>query len=279
MNCCRGVIALDIDGTVTRSDHSLPREVAQFLERLGEEGWQIAFVTGRSFAYGHSTLQHLPFDYLFACENGATLIQMPERRIIHSADFGLQELAILQSVAAELKTEILIHTGIEAGGHCYWRPHLFSDEMRTSLRRREAMTTESWISVDSFDEIGLTHFVYVKCFGPKEMLERFAALLEERGRWAISIIRDPLEPSRHIALITHPEGGKGGAVRYLRTHYAKGGQVIAAGDDLNDLPMFKEADIAIAMEGAPEPLIESADIVAPPADQMGIIQAIQQAIQ
>jgi hydroxymethylpyrimidine pyrophosphatase-like HAD family hydrolase len=54
--------------------------------------------------------------------------------------------------------------------------------------------------------------------------------------------------------------------------------VIAAGDDNNDVSMFLAADICIAMASAPEHLRNAADIIAPKASEMGIIQGLQQAI-
>jgi len=275
----KGVIALDIDGTVTRADHTIPVEVSSFLEQLGLDGWQIAFVTGRSFAYGFDLLQTLSFDYLFACENGATLLEMPERRVIHTLGFEMDRLPILEEVAAQFGTDILIHSGVEEGGQCYWRPDRFAEPLRSSLERRKGQTSEPWVALSDFSEAPIDHFVYVKCFGDPPMLRAFERELMARADWAISIISNPLDRSHHIALITHPDAGKGGAVRYLREHYAEGGPVIAAGDDLNDLPMLREADVAIAMGGAPKELLEVADILAAPSDQMGIIEAVTGALK
>jgi hydroxymethylpyrimidine pyrophosphatase-like HAD family hydrolase len=54
--------------------------------------------------------------------------------------------------------------------------------------------------------------------------------------------------------------------------------LITGGDDNNDIPLLKVGDIRIAMDGAPELLQNLAHIIAPPADRMGIITALEEAI-
>lgn len=273
----QGVIALDIDGTVAGLDHTVPAPVERYLRGLSEEGWRLAFVTGRTFSYAWTTLQTITFPFLFAPENGATLLQMPERKIVRKSYFEIERVKELESAAAAIATDVLLHTGIEEGGSCFYRPERLDEELLRYLKRREELSCEPWFPVHDFPRQELSHFAYAKCFGTREELDIFVDHLEGRGRWGVSVIRDPLRPPYCVALITHPDGGKGGVVRQLRQLFS--GPVIAAGDDLNDLPMLKEADYSIAMEGAPEPLLEVATVVAPSAERCGIIEGVERALE
>ncbi|MBI5274275.1 MAG: HAD hydrolase family protein, partial [Chlamydiales bacterium] len=47
----KGIIALDIDGTIANKDHLIPKDVELFLHKLAKEGWILAFLTGRTFSF------------------------------------------------------------------------------------------------------------------------------------------------------------------------------------------------------------------------------------
>ncbi len=62
----KGLIALDIDGTLTDNLKPTPAEVAAYLRFLSAEGWEMAFITGRTFHWGYTALKQLNFPYHFA---------------------------------------------------------------------------------------------------------------------------------------------------------------------------------------------------------------------
>jgi 5-amino-6-(5-phospho-D-ribitylamino)uracil phosphatase len=273
----QGIIALDIDGTVAGRDSAIPDIVELFLSDLSRQGWTIAFVTGRTFLYAWTTLKKVTFPFIVASENGATITRMPDRTILRKSYFEVARIKELEASAASIGTDILLHTGIEEGGRCYYRPSRLSRELLDYLKIREAASEEPWLPVDDFPRRELSHFAYAKCFGTREELIRFESALSDHGRWGVSINRDPLRPSYSIALVTHPDGGKGGVISQLRQLF--GGPVIAAGDDLNDLPMLEAADYSIAMSGAPDSLLAVATIIAPSAEECGIIEGVGRAFQ
>ena len=55
--------------------------------------------------------------------------------------------------------------------------------------------------------------------------------------------------------------------------------LIAAGNDVNDISMFDMADVKIAMGDSREDVLEKADIIAPPAEEHGIISGLSQALE
>ena len=48
----KGIIALDIDGTITVEHHSIEPEVVRYLSGLAAEGWKMIFITGRTPSLG-----------------------------------------------------------------------------------------------------------------------------------------------------------------------------------------------------------------------------------
>jgi hydroxymethylpyrimidine pyrophosphatase-like HAD family hydrolase len=91
-------------------------------------------------------------------------------------------------------------------------------------------------------------------------------------------IKDPITKGVYNILITAQGVTKGGALRKVRSFFLKKAPFIAAGDDLNDVSMLQEADIAIAMETAPDEVLALGDILAESAAKMGIIPALEKAM-
>ena len=59
-----GILALDIDGTVTGKTHAMPEEVERYLAEQVRLGWEIVFITGRTFAYGQEVLDNCQWNHL-----------------------------------------------------------------------------------------------------------------------------------------------------------------------------------------------------------------------
>ncbi len=257
----RGIIALDIDGTVTGPDHQIPEGLCDYLRGLTEASWDIIFLSGRTFSFGYEILKELDFSYHFSAYNGATTLKMPERTVVrsHLADADL--VAPLAKACAGEEIDPIVHTGVESGDRAFWRPQKFDEASRAYLEERKTKTTEPWIEVESFSELDITHFAYAKVFGRREALERIAAKMKDHPV-AIDIIQDPLRRTHAVMVLTDSAATKGGALRDFREMHQDGIPAIAAGDDYNDVGMLDEADIAIVMASAPRDVIKLADITA-----------------
>jgi hypothetical protein len=67
------------------------------------------------------------------------------------------------------------------------------------------------------------------------------------------------------------EATKAGGVRYLRENYGFD-RVVVFGDNLNDLPMFEEADVKVAVGNAREEVKAAADCVIGTNDKDGVAE-------
>lgn len=275
----KGIIALDIDGTLTADIHRIPNEVAIYLEHLESEGWKICLITGRAFSLASSAIEELSFPFFLAIHNGALILEMPERTILKKYYLEKDVFPVMEEICAEEPTDFVIYSGIENDDHCYYRPHRFEKELLQYVEGRAQFCRESWKSVESYDCLTINGFSALKCFGALESLRQITERVEQRLEVHFPIIRDPLGEEMYIAQATHGEVSKGQAVSEVKGILGNEGPVIAAGDDNNDIPLLKAADYKIAMSGAPKRLQEIADLVAPSAEELGIIPALEQAIE
>jgi len=275
----KGIIALDIDGTLTTDLHQIPNEVTSYLEHLESEGWKICLITGRAYSLASSAVEELPFPFLLAIHNGALIVEMPEKTILKKYYLERNILPVMEEICAGHPTDYVIYSGMENEDHCYYRPHRFEDELLQYVEGRAELCRESWKSVESYENLAFEGFSAVKCFGTIESLGQITETVEQRLQVHFPIIRDPLGEEMYIAQATHGDVSKGQAIAEVKSILGNEGPVIAAGDDNNDVPLLKAADFKIAMSGAPEHLTELADLVAPSAQELGIIPALEQAIE
>lgn len=273
----KGWIALDIDGTITEELHEMPEQVADYLQTLAVEGWRVMFITGRIFSFAHSVLKTLQFPYYVALQNGADILEMPKRRLVSRS--YLQETLIPELERAYLgcPEDFIVYAGYDHGDFCYYRPHHFSPNIQDYLGRLKSLSAAPWKEVEHFEDLDQKEFSLVKCFGGEEMMRSLQARLELIPDVEATLIRDTINPNFYLILITSRLATKGAAIDRIIASEDGEGLVIAAGDDLNDVTMFKRADISIVMETAPKELLEHADIVAESASKFGIIQALREA--
>jgi hydroxymethylpyrimidine pyrophosphatase-like HAD family hydrolase len=126
--------------------------------------------------------------------------------------------------------------------------------------------------------LDIDQFSSIKCFGSYESMKRVAQQMELELQLHAPVIRDPFSDSYFVAQGIHKEASKGFALKTMKALLGYEGITIAAGDDINDQSMFNEADISIAMSGAPPELIKLANIIAPPAAAKGILTALSKAL-
>lgn len=279
MKTISGVIALDIDGTLTARDHLIPAVVVRHLNELARDGWQLLFVTGRTFSSAYGILKDFRFPYYFSVQNGAMTLLMPEGRIIAKKYLDRSIFLAMDAVCREEATDYVVFGGYENKDDCYYRPKRFSTELLHFIEKRIYFFKETWYPLDSYDSLPIVDFPSIKCFGTYEPAKRLCQKIEEKLNLHVPLIRDPFDQTYFVVQATYPNINKGSAVKDILSRMQWTGPIIAAGDDNNDLPMFDVAHIKIAMATAPAEVLARADIIAPASDEQGIIKGLEIAIE
>jgi len=273
-----GWIALDIDGTITNNKFSVPKKVSIYLKTLAKHSWKIIFTTGRSFSFSQKALSDIDFPYIICAQNGSVAIQMQEKNIIHKNYMLGSSLSHIEAAYDGLESDFLVYSGFEKGDFCYWRPQKFNDEQLAYLEDLKNRQTEDWHTVDEFDPIHIMECPLVKCFGKKDMLSKIQGRLEKLNIFETCMIKDPFDEEYYLLQVTAKGVSKGGCVAHLRDQIESGAYIIAAGDDYNDLSLLSIANEKIVMPTASAELKDIATILAPPVEELGIINALDIAI-
>ncbi len=271
----KGLIALDIDGTLTADLTSIPGPVVEYLSHL-QSNWRICLATGRTLSFANPILSQIPFPYLLVLQNGADVLQMPEKTNLKRSYISSQLLPLLEKACEGQEEDFIIYSGYEGGDFCYFRPTRFSDGLLLYLYELKELSSAPWQALLDFTFLKEMSFPLIKCFGTEEQMLAIAGNLQKVQGIATSVIRDPISPSLFLNLITAAAATKGKALQFLTEHFGCS-FVIAAGDDRNDLSMLKNAQEKIVMDKAPKELQEIATIKGGSAREMGIISALQKA--
>lgn len=274
----KGIIALDIDGTLTAQANDLDSQVIDTLYQLVKEGWGMIFITGRPFQWGELTLGSLPFSYVLAVQNGALLLEMPSRKVLIRKCLSPEVLPCVEKIARSYESDFVIYSGQENDDWCYYCPLSFPPSLLSYGLKRAVFLGEKWQSLSSFSDLPVSHFTSIKFFANDQRALHLSQSIEKELNLHAPPNRDPYNLDYYVVQVTHPDATKGKILKEFIQTMEITGPIIAAGDDYNDYSMLKIADVKIVMATAPPDLLAIADVVAPPASQKGIIQGLREAI-
>ncbi|MBA2368993.1 MAG: HAD family phosphatase [Candidatus Protochlamydia sp.] len=275
----RGIIALDIDGTITAEAESIPKEVIDYFYTLYEKGWDFIFITGRPFQWGIRSLNAIPFPYALGVQNGALLLDMPTIQVIARKYLDREMLSGFETVCLENHTDFVIYSGLENKDRCYYRPERLPQHVLEYVHARSGKLGEKWNVFNSFDELEITSFAALKCFAKFQEALLLSEQIEGRLNLHAPLIRDPFSHEYFVVQATHAEATKGSALKEFLAFKKMTGPVLAAGNDYNDLSLLQLANVKIAMEDSPEDMLRIADIVAPSVTKNGIILGLEEGIR
>jgi len=274
----KGCICLDIDGTLTAEPFSVPKEVWECLEKLYAKGWQFLFSTGRPYSFACPLFANVSFPFFLSVQNGADLLEMPQKKVLVQHHLSSLFIPQLEALYEDLEEDFLIYSGFARGDFCYYRPDRFSSKMLEYLEVVKSIVQEPWQAKEDFIFSPSDSFPLLKSLGTKPQMEELEERLRNFSEVHVSCICDPMSKGKiYLNLITASRASKGEVLKTMREKLSPGAIFIAAGDDRNDISMLREADIAIVMKNAPIELWPLGDILAEPAKELGIIDALWKA--
>jgi Cof subfamily protein (haloacid dehalogenase superfamily) len=129
--------------------------------------------------------------------------------------------------------------------------------------------------VDSFASVSDNVAKIVGVSDDHDAVENAVAAVHERFGDHVSASRS--QP--YYGDVTHPDANKGGVVRYLANHYEIAPEQIATiGDMPNDVVMFDESGLSIAMGNAGDDVQRAADQVTTSNEDEGFANAVERFI-
>ncbi|MBF0775916.1 haloacid dehalogenase [Streptococcus azizii] len=261
------LVALDLDGTLLTSDKRISEENKRALQAARAKGVQVVLTTGRPLKAIEPFLEELNLlgegNYSITFNGG--LVQENTGCVLDKIGFGLEEARTIRAVTQQLDLPL----ALLFGGTIYTLP-----SEQPSLY---AVLSPLLDAVD-IDDADLPDIVYNKAVTAIE-----ATYLDERIPQIPKELHEQFEifKSRDILLEWSPKGvHKANGLAKLIQHLGiERSEVMACGDEENDVSMVEWAGLGVAMANASVTLKEVANVVLPLTnDENGIAWAIDQYI-
>ena len=252
------LLALDLDGTLLRSDQRVDdRDIAAIAE-LQAAGVTVTIVTGRLHSGSTAAARACAIDGAIACVDGSHLVEVASgRTLVHHA-MTVEAAALVRATCAHhgLTTFVFDAQGIhhDHAGAAYaryistWSPNL------RVVEEDVAWQTEPLAAVGVGDERSVTE--------AHAMLREHAQLYSvsfEIGQLSSYIPSASNQPSapwsgpRYALMVRAAGATKGTALAELcRRAGCSLAEAVAVGDWVNDVPMFEVAGRSFAMGSAPD---------------------------
>jgi Cof subfamily protein (haloacid dehalogenase superfamily) len=267
------LLALDLDGTLLRSDHQVDARDRAAIAELQRAGVVVTIVTGRLHSGALGAARACGIAGAIACVEGSHLVEAASGTTLAHHAMATDVTALLRDTFGThgLATFVFDHDAIHhdergepyAGYVRTWSPnlHVVEEALDATVWRREPLAA---VAIGSADAVAAAH----------------AALRGDRARvFSVSFAVGAC-PGMHAVLVRAAGPTKGTALAELcRAAGITLADAVAVGDWLNDVPMFEVAGRSFAMAGAPDAVRAAAsDVLARPAGGGGgIAEAIARA--
>jgi Cof subfamily protein (haloacid dehalogenase superfamily) len=262
------LLVLDIDGTISGVQNTVEEPVKQAVRAAQDKGIQVAIATGRMYCSALRFHQEIGATLPLMAYQGA-LVKDPATATVHRH----------WTVPQQLATELLDYFEQPAlrdllSVHFYIEDQLYVREITSD--------TEQYVGRSGIRPIAVGDLRVLEKEPTKVLaLSDDAAIIDNllyslRSQYtATELYLTKSVPTFFEA--THPLVNKGTAVRYLAEEHLglQPEQVMAIGDNFNDVEMIEYAGIGIAMGNAPEQVQAIADWIAPTIEQHGVAAAIE----
>jgi Cof subfamily protein (haloacid dehalogenase superfamily) len=257
------MVAVDLDGTLLRSDKGLTRRSADVIRRVSEAGVHVVLDSARSPRTCREIHRALELDTYQINYNGALIYDATNDAPWHHQPLPAKLVRRVVDAARGIDPDVAVSLEVRDQWHTdRVDPTLLTESARHESPHRLAPMHE------------LLTGPITKCMllAPAERLRAVHQAVRARFGRRIGIhISD-----QHLIQIVHKRVDKGRALaRIARAYGIKQEEVMAIGDAPNDAAMLRWASLGVAVDNAWPAARQAADVVTAANDDDGVAEALQ----
>ena len=269
------LLALDLDGTIlTDEKHVTPRMEAALLAAI-DAGLDIVYVTGRPLTGIHDELMAIPNIRYAITSNGAVTTDLLSKARIRGAYL---ENDVAKAIAKIPMERNLTHS-VFINGIGYCEQNFYQDQVKLYKgTKHEEYIRKSRAGTDNMDqlidasEVGVEN-IWFMSHSQAERDELNELILD---RWQVKTVLTAITDVE----VGSPWADKGLALDDLSvTLGIDKEEILAIGDNENDLGMLRSAGIAVAMGNATDSVKQMAQILTDTNEEDGAAKVIEKILQ
>ena len=254
------MVVTDIDGTIYTPQNGISDGVKNCIKRLVDNGVRVVIATGRTFASAK---------YMADLAGVKCPIVGYQGGLVCSYDGDILDVKYLNpQIAREIINDFKkrnIHLNV------YVEDKLYVEEDNDYIKDYIGDKGIDYFKVDSFDELDFTKLN--KLLAIRYDCEFIDNLIDElRGKYPQIYVVKSFD---YFCEIANKEATKGNAVKFLADKFGfKIDEVLAIGDQNNDIEMVKTAGIGVAMGNGTDEIKKAADYITDTVQNDGFVKAI-----
>lgn len=275
--CPVRLLVLDIDGTLTNSSHEVPDVARDAVARVVAAGVRVMIATGRRYRDALPIARALGVDVPLVSASGALVKRPSDHATLSRAAFAPGVLEGVVRLIVERGLEPILYSDSYSQGfdfHCRSLADIAEDPgacgggLREYLGRNRGLADVVHDLHESPPEGVFAGFV----MGPHAAMSGLEADLHAAfpGSLSLHTIKSPRYRDWMCEIAPVGVTKWSGVVEVADTWGIRPAEICAVGDDVNDLPMIREAGLGIAMGNARPEIQAEADVVVSTNDEGGL---------
>ncbi|MBQ9267383.1 MAG: HAD family phosphatase [Clostridia bacterium] len=281
------LIAIDIDGTLLNSNSELTERTKTTLKKATDNGIYVVLTSGRMSSVIQNFCNQIGADQFFIAENGASMIDLQRNEVIYTDYMSKETVLEIVDLCMENNIYYMVYTNKELIVKDLKHMALFFHKQNYNPNARIKTILAGRDYIESIDD-NFTKMMI--CDEDRAIYNSIVNKLQKLPD--IDVTPVPHISSKKIkfgdeekiieysyADIAAKGANKWTAIeRLIRALKIDASEVIAIGDNINDIPMVKNAGLGVAMANGADQLKELADVIAPSNDEDGVAEIVEKYI-
>lgn len=258
------MVVTDIDGTILKKDFTISNNVINTIKKLTQNNIKVVLATGRMYCAAVKIANMLDINTPLICYQGALI------KNFYNNDNTLYIDPVKPNLASEilnvLKTKN-IHTNL------YLNDRLFCENDNQIIKDYTNKRLIPYSVVNNLLDLDLNNQVnkILAIDNDSQVIENLTSELKNKYNDSLYVVRS----TKNFCEISSKNSNKGLAVKFLANLFKiNKNEILAIGDEDNDIDLLKSADYKIAMGNASEKLKANADFITKSIDEDGFVYAI-----
>lgn len=281
------MIAIDIDGTLLNSKSELTDKTVEILKEASRRGIYIVLTSGRMTKNVKTFCEKIGANKYFIAENGASIIDLQTNKTIYSKYLSKETVNKVLDVCEENSIYYMVYTQEEliVKNIKYMSLFFYKQNYNPNARIKQVVAGRDYINnVDgNFTKLMICdedRSVYKSIVKQLKKIEEIDVLPVPH----VSIKKLQLDGVEKEIKYSYADISAKGANKWTAIEYLadllgiKKYEIMAIGDNINDLHMIFNAGMGVAMDNGSPVAKKIANVIAPSNDKDGVAQIVEKYI-
>ncbi len=254
------MVVTDIDGTIYSPETGITDNVKKCIKNLADNGIMVVIATGRTYASAKTIADRLGIKYPLICYQGG-LVNSYEGEILNV--IYLDEKPAREIIENFRKRNIHLNVYVE--------DKLYVEDDNKYIKDYIGDKGIDYWKVDSFNELDFTKLNKLLAINyDTAFIDKLIEELKEKYPQLYVV-----KSAKYFCEIANKQATKGNAIKFLAKKFGFSiNEVMAIGDQNNDIEMVETAGIGVAMGNGTEQIKQKADYITDTIENDGFVKAV-----